>query len=137
MSQLDTEPIYPGTEAGDQLNAIARAVLSTAGLTIAMSTLPASAAEKLRVGKAVPEAFSFTPLDIGMRKGLFAKHRHTLTMHAMAGSGTERDIDRIGGQRLLHASIAGKRDGFHLDPKDDPADPSGATQSNGIPASGT
>ena len=32
---------------------------------------PAGAAEKLRVGKAVPEAFSFVPLDIGMRKGFF------------------------------------------------------------------
>ena len=29
------------------------------------------AAETLRVGKAVPEAFSFTPLDIGIRKGFF------------------------------------------------------------------
>jgi NitT/TauT family transport system substrate-binding protein len=56
------------------MNSITRAMLGVAGLTIAMSMLPASAAEKLRVGKAVPEAFSFTPLDIGMRKGLFAKH---------------------------------------------------------------
>ena len=28
----------------------------------------------LRVGKAVPEAFSFAPLEIGMKKGFFAKH---------------------------------------------------------------
>jgi NitT/TauT family transport system substrate-binding protein len=35
---------------------------------------PASAVETLRVGKAVPEAFSFVPLDIGMKKGLFQKH---------------------------------------------------------------
>jgi NitT/TauT family transport system substrate-binding protein len=34
----------------------------------------ARAAETLRVGKAVPEAFSFVPLDIGMRKGLFANN---------------------------------------------------------------
>jgi ABC-type nitrate/sulfonate/bicarbonate transport system substrate-binding protein len=34
----------------------------------------AQAAEKLRVGKAVPEAFSFVPLDIGMKKGFFAKN---------------------------------------------------------------
>ena len=33
----------------------------------------ASAAEKLRVGKAVPEAFSFVPLDIGIKKGFFEK----------------------------------------------------------------
>ena len=31
--------------------------------------------EKLRVGKAVPEAFSFVPIDIGMRKGIFAQAR--------------------------------------------------------------
>jgi ABC-type nitrate/sulfonate/bicarbonate transport system substrate-binding protein len=33
-----------------------------------------AAAEKLRVGKAVAEAFSFAPLDIGVRKGIFAHH---------------------------------------------------------------
>ena len=35
---------------------------------------PATAAEKLKVGKAVPEAFSFVPLDIGMKKGFFQKY---------------------------------------------------------------
>ncbi|HEU5276443.1 MAG TPA: ABC transporter substrate-binding protein [Xanthobacteraceae bacterium] len=34
----------------------------------------ASAAEKLKVGKAVPEAFSFVPLDIGIKKGFFQKY---------------------------------------------------------------
>jgi NitT/TauT family transport system substrate-binding protein len=67
------------------MNSIARALLGIAGLTIAMSMLPASAAEKLRVGKAVPEAFSFTPLDIGMRKGLFAKHGIEVESIAFAG----------------------------------------------------
>jgi NitT/TauT family transport system substrate-binding protein len=67
------------------MNFIARAMLGLAGLTIAMSMLPASAAEKLRVGKAVPEAFSFTPLDIGMRKGLFAKHGIEVEAIAFAG----------------------------------------------------
>jgi NitT/TauT family transport system substrate-binding protein len=33
-----------------------------------------AAAEKLRVGKAVAEAFSFVPLDVGIREGLFARH---------------------------------------------------------------
>jgi len=67
------------------MNSIARASLGIAALTIAMSMLPASAAEKLRVGKAVPEAFSFTPLDIGMRKGLFAKHGIEVESIAFAG----------------------------------------------------
>ncbi len=34
----------------------------------------ATAAEKLKVGKAVPEAFSFVPLDIGIKKGFFQKY---------------------------------------------------------------
>ncbi len=35
---------------------------------------PANAAETLRVAKVVPFAWSFTPLDIGMQTGIFAKH---------------------------------------------------------------
>lgn len=35
---------------------------------------PASAAEKLRVGRAVPQAFSFVPVDVGMKHGIFRKH---------------------------------------------------------------
>jgi ABC-type nitrate/sulfonate/bicarbonate transport system substrate-binding protein len=34
----------------------------------------ATAADKLKVGKAVPEAFSFVPLDIGVKKGFFQKY---------------------------------------------------------------
>src|SRR5262245_31992413 len=46
---------------------------------------PASATETLRVGKAVPEAFSFVPLDIGMRKGLFAKQGLEIESIAFTG----------------------------------------------------
>ena len=46
---------------------------------------PAAAAEKLRVGKAVPEAFSFVPLDIGMRKGIFARNGLEIESIAFAG----------------------------------------------------
>src|SRR5260370_40925501 len=45
----------------------------------------ADAAEKLRVGKAVPEAFSFVPLDIGMRKSFFAKNGLDIESIAFAG----------------------------------------------------
>jgi NitT/TauT family transport system substrate-binding protein len=46
----------------------------------------ADAAEKLRVGKAVPEAFSFVPLDIGIRKGVFfAKNGLDIESVAFAG----------------------------------------------------
>src|SRR5215468_6808514 len=45
----------------------------------------ADAAEKLRVGKAVPEAFSFVPLDIGMKQGIFAKNGIEVESIAFAG----------------------------------------------------
>jgi ABC-type nitrate/sulfonate/bicarbonate transport system substrate-binding protein len=51
----------------------------------ALFTSPASAAEKLSVGKAVPEAFSFVPLDVGMRKGFFAKQGLEIESIAFAG----------------------------------------------------
>jgi NitT/TauT family transport system substrate-binding protein len=45
----------------------------------------ASAAEKLRVGKAVAEAFSFVPLDVGVRTGIFAKNGLEIESVAFAG----------------------------------------------------
>ena len=51
----------------------------------AIVAAPADAAEKLRVGKAVPEAFSFVPLDVGMRKGLFAKNGIEIESIAFTG----------------------------------------------------
>jgi ABC-type nitrate/sulfonate/bicarbonate transport system substrate-binding protein len=60
-----------------------------AALLLAASRLvspsPATAAETLRVGKAVPEAFSFVPLDVGMRKGLFAKQGLEIESSAFSG----------------------------------------------------
>ncbi|MGA7487063.1 MAG: ABC transporter substrate-binding protein [Xanthobacteraceae bacterium] len=61
----------------------AAAVILVFAASGAMSCL--CAAEKLRVGKAVPEAFSFVPLDIGMRKGLFAKNGLEIESVAFAG----------------------------------------------------
>ena len=49
---------------------------------------PATAAETLRVGKAVPEAFSFVPLDIGIRHGMFVKHG--LEVQSIAFTGDAR-----------------------------------------------
>jgi ABC-type nitrate/sulfonate/bicarbonate transport system substrate-binding protein len=46
---------------------------------------PAGAAEKLRVGKAVPEAFSFTPVEIGIRSGIFPKNNLDIESIAFAG----------------------------------------------------
>src|SRR5262245_7378696 len=46
---------------------------------------PANAAEKLRVGKAVPFAWTFTPLDVGMQTGIFAKHGLEVEASAFGG----------------------------------------------------
>jgi NitT/TauT family transport system substrate-binding protein len=43
------------------------------------------ATEALRVGKAVPEAFSFTPLDVGIRKDIFRKNGLEIEETAFAG----------------------------------------------------
>jgi NitT/TauT family transport system substrate-binding protein len=52
--------------------------------TLLLVTSSASA-EKLKVGKAVPEAFSFVPLDIGIRKGFFQKYGIEAESIAFAG----------------------------------------------------
>jgi ABC-type nitrate/sulfonate/bicarbonate transport system substrate-binding protein len=44
-----------------------------AALVAAATLRPANAAETIHVGKAVPTAFTFTPLDIGVRENIFAK----------------------------------------------------------------
>jgi NitT/TauT family transport system substrate-binding protein len=54
-------------------------------LLLAASLAAPAAAETLRAGKAVPEAFSFVPLDIGMRKGFFARNGLEIESIAFAG----------------------------------------------------
>src|SRR6516165_10285423 len=54
-------------------------------LAACLPPMPGAAAELLRVGKAVPEAFSFVPLDIGMRMGFFAKNGIEVASVAFAG----------------------------------------------------
>ena len=46
---------------------------------------PAGAAEKLRVVKAVAFAWTFTPLDVGIETGIFAKHGLEIEASAAAG----------------------------------------------------
>ena len=50
-----------------------------------MLAAPAGAAEKLRVGKAVPFAWTFTPLDVGITTGLFARHGLEIEASAFGG----------------------------------------------------
>ena len=62
--------------------AAAAVLLLTAFILMLASS---EATELLRVGKAVPEAFSFVPLDVGMRKGIFAKNGIEIQSVAFAG----------------------------------------------------
>jgi NitT/TauT family transport system substrate-binding protein len=62
---------------------IAAVMLGAAG-TIGLST-GAKADDVLRVGKAVPEAFSFVPLDVGIQTGIFKKHALDIQSIAFAG----------------------------------------------------
>jgi ABC-type nitrate/sulfonate/bicarbonate transport system substrate-binding protein len=52
---------------------------------LVFAAAPATAAELLRVGKSVPEAFSFVPLDVGIRVGLFRKYGVEIEASALAG----------------------------------------------------
>jgi ABC-type nitrate/sulfonate/bicarbonate transport system substrate-binding protein len=66
----------------------ARAIVSLASailLVAAAIPSPARANEKLRVAKVVPFAWSFTPLDIGIEAGIFAKHGLDVEASASAG----------------------------------------------------
>src|SRR4029077_18181481 len=56
-----------------------------AGFLLAASVTSANAAEKLRVAEVVPFAWSFTPLDIGIETGIFARHGLDIEASASAG----------------------------------------------------
>jgi ABC-type nitrate/sulfonate/bicarbonate transport system substrate-binding protein len=59
--------------------------LLLASLLIAASTAGAPAADKLRIGKAVPFAWTFTPIEVGVEVGTFRKHGLELEVSAFAG----------------------------------------------------
>lgn len=65
------------------MQAMFRAALC--GVALMAMAVPAGAAEKLRVGKAVAFAWTFTPLDVGMQTGIFAKHGLAIEASASAG----------------------------------------------------
>src|SRR5262245_65990259 len=54
-------------------------------LSLALGASSAAAAEKLRVGRAVPQASSFVPVDVGIRHGIFKKHGLEIESTAFAG----------------------------------------------------
>src|ERR1044071_4586913 len=61
------------------------ASMGVAAILAALIVSPGHAAEKLRVGKAVPFAWTFTPLDVGMQMGIFAKHGLEIEASAFGG----------------------------------------------------
>src|SRR5262245_49392844 len=52
---------------------------------VACLVTPAAAAEKLRVGKAVPFAWTFTPFEVGIKTGIFEKQGLELEVSAFGG----------------------------------------------------
>ena len=61
------------------------AVLIASLVAVAFSGL-AHAETKIRVGKAISEAFSFVPLDVGIETGIFKKHGLEIEEYDFAGS---------------------------------------------------
>ena len=62
-----------------------RAITCSGMMPVAARLAPARAAEKLRVAKVVPFAWTFTPLDIGTEQGIFSKYGLDIEASASAG----------------------------------------------------
>src|SRR6185312_4294594 len=69
------------------------------GSVAAAYVRPAKAADTLRVGKAVAENFGYTPLDIGMAKGIFQRHDIEIAL-----------LNFTGGAKIAQAMAAGSVD---------------------------
>jgi len=61
------------------------ALAGSAALPLSARLSPGHAAQTLRVAKVVPFAWAFTPLDIGMQTGIFAKNGLDIEASASAG----------------------------------------------------
>jgi NitT/TauT family transport system substrate-binding protein len=72
-------------------------VLSGMLVLCAFAAASCAAAETLRVGKAVGVAFSFVPLDIGMRKGMFAQNGIEIEPTTFAGDARMQQAMTAGG----------------------------------------
>jgi NitT/TauT family transport system substrate-binding protein len=80
---------------GKMLSALGRgSCLAAMLLLIAVDRPGAATAETLRVGKSVPQAFGFVPLDIGSRNGIFKKN------------GLDIEITSFGGAPKLDQALA-------------------------------
>ena len=85
------------------LNKTGKALAALAMLASLCAILPAQA-QTIRVGKAVPEAFSFVPLDIGMRQGFFKKRGLDVESVAFAGDAKMQQAAAAGGIEFLLGS---------------------------------
>ena len=78
--------------------------LAALAMLAALCGLLPAQAETIRVGKAVPEAFSFVPLDIGMRQGFFKKRGLDVESVAFAGDAKMQQAAAAGGIEFLLGS---------------------------------
>ena len=62
------------------------AIIAVLALLAIALLSPAHAQTKIRVGKAISEAFSFVPLDVGIETGIFKKHGLDVEKYDFAGS---------------------------------------------------
>jgi NitT/TauT family transport system substrate-binding protein len=84
------------------VTAIHRATLALAATVLLLA--PAQAAEKIRAGKAVAEAFSFTPIEIGIRTGIFAKNGLDVESIAFTGDARMQQAAAAGSIEILVGS---------------------------------
>ena len=85
------------------LKTTGKALAALAMLAALCGILPAQA-QTIRVGKAVPEAFSFVPLDVGMRQGFFKKRGLDVESIAFAGDAKMQQAAAAGGIEFLLGS---------------------------------
>ena len=71
---------------------------------IAVATTPAQPAEQLKVGKAVPQAFSFTPVEIGIRTGIFGNNGLDVESIAFQGDARMQQAAAAGSIDILIGS---------------------------------
>lgn len=65
---------------------VTASLITAAALAVAFaSATPLAAAEKIRFGKGFPTLFQFTPVDVGIEKGFFAKHGVEIELSAFTG----------------------------------------------------
>src|SRR5882724_983972 len=77
---------YPQRQKPDREDRMTHHLLRALVLLTAVAFVSAaSAADNIRVGKAVPFAWTFTPIDVGIETGLFAKQGLELTVTGFAG----------------------------------------------------